>query len=503
MTKKQAVFILGAGPAGLAAAQELAAKKLFQLNVLEKDDKVGGISRTESDKGYSFDIGGHRFFTKSNKIAAIWHETLGSEFLTVQRQSRIFYNHKFFQYPLKFWNTLLNLGVTESIRVSVSYVKAILFPFPQENSFEEWTINRFGKRLFLLFFKSYTEKVWGIPCSCIQSDWAAQRIKGLSFASAVINAVFKTTKATSLIDEFFYPRLGPGMMWEKFRERITLEGGSVKVNARAVALHHQQGIIRELTFQKGGDRFTVAADQVISSIPLDCLIAILDPPAPPKVIEAAKKISYRAFIIVVLIVAKKEVFSDQWLYIHAPEVNVGRIQNFKNWSLAMVPDENTTSLGMEYFCSETDEIWARTDQDLVSLAAQEIELLGLVQGFEIVDSYVMRQPKAYPVYDEGYKKHLEEIKKYLQQFENFQTVGRNGMHRYNNMDHSMLSGIMAAENLMGSRHDIWEMKDPEEYLEENLIDRAPGMLASFRRPVEKSLALAAVIVSISLLYCFW
>lgn len=459
--------MIGAGPAGLAAARELATKNFFELYVFEKDDKVGGISRTESYKGYFFDIGGHRFFTKNKAIDALWRETLGPDFLTVQRTSKIYYNRRFFHYPLRFWDTVLNLGVFESVLVFTSYLKAMLFPSPRENTFEEWTINRFGKRLYQLFFKSYTEKVWGISCSQIRSDWAAQRIKGLSFTSAAINAIFKTTKAKSLIDEFFYPKLGPGMMWERFRNHIGAEGGIVEVNCRVVALHHSQGAIREITYRKGGEQIRVACDQVISSIPLDNLIAALDPAPSPHIIRTAQNISYRAFIIVVLIIDRKDLFPDQWLYIHAPEVSVGRIQNFKNWSCSMVPNDHTTSLGMEYFCSENDEIWQTSDRELVGMAAREIELLGIARETEVIDSVVLRQSKAYPVYDEHYKKHLEELKNYLNQFKNLQTVGRNGMHRYNNMDHSMMTGMMAAENILGANHNIWETNDADEYLEDN------------------------------------
>ena len=500
--KRKSVYVIGAGPAGLAAARELAGEDRFELFVLESDDKVGGISRTETYRGYYFDIGGHRFFTKNREIDGIWRNALGSDFLTVQRKSKIYYNRRFFHYPLRFWDTFRKLGPCESFLVCTSYVRAILFPSRTEETFEDWTINRFGRRLYQLFFKSYTEKVWGVSCREIRSDWAAQRIKGLSFISAAMHAIFRNNKAKSLIDEFFYPRLGPGMMWERFREEIGAAGGSVAMGCRVVALHHSQGAIGEITYQNGEELVRVPCDQVISSMPLDNLIAALDPPPPPRVAAAARKISYRAFIIVVLIIERRDLFPDQWLYIHAPEVLVGRIQNFKNWSPSMVPDGRMTSLGMEYFCSEGDEIWNSPDEDLIGRAVREIELLGIAGAHEVRDSTVIRQPKAYPVYDEHYREHLAELKTYLGWFTNLQTVGRNGMHRYNNMDHSMLTGIKAAGNLRGENHDIWETHDADGYLEEDRGDsvrrRLPGPLAVIqRRPV---LSAAALIL---LVLCLW
>ncbi len=503
MKAKTSVYVIGAGPAGLAAARELVAKPDIKLYVIEKDDNVGGISRTEAYKGYFFDIGGHRFFTKNTAIETLWRTTLGPDFLPVQRRSRIYYNRRFFHYPSRFWNTVVNLGVLESVLVLASYLRAVLFPSPLENTFEEWTINRFGKRLYQLFFKSYTEKVWGISCDRILSDWAAQRIKGLSFTSAAANAIFKNTKAKSLIEEFFYPRLGPGMMWERFREHITGAGGSVELACRVVSLHHVRGIISEITYQKENEQLRVACDEVISSLPLDNLIGALDPPPPDRILKTARKISYRAFIIVVLILDKKEVFPDQWLYIHAPEVAVGRIQNFKNWSSAMVPDGQTTSLGMEYFCSEQDRLWRMTDADFVKMATRELAILGIAEEASVLDSVVIRQPKAYPVYDDGYKAHIQELKNYLSQFENLQTVGRNGMHRYNNMDHSMLTGIMAAENVLGSAHNIWATEDADTYLEEGPANTKASRLTKYLRPLRQKGTIFSTVAIILLFVYLW
>lgn len=489
MTPKKSVYIIGAGPAGLTAAKKLTLHNQFKVSVLEKRNKVGGISRTESYKGYYFDIGGHRFFTKNKAINTLWRETLGEDLLTVRRISSIYYRQKYFHYPLRFWSTLLNLGPYASFLISASYLKAIFFPLLPEKTFEQWTINRFGKRLYRMFFKEYTEKVWGIPCSKIQADWAAQRIQGLSLSVAVLNAIFGSSRSKSLIEEFHYPKFGPGMMWNAFQKNVETQGGNVELNSEVISLKHSQGIIQAITYQKDGKKFEEPVDQVISSTPINLLINLLNPPPPKNVLKAAKKLSYRAFIIVILIIDKKDLFPDQWLYIHSPDVSVGRIQNFKNWSQAMVPENNTTSLGMEYFCSENEAIWQLSDEKLTGIASREIEALGVTTEKHVVDSYVVRQPKAYPVYDEGFKKHVAVIKDYLESYTNLQTIGRAGMHRYNNMDHSMMTGTLAAENIVGARNDIWQVNDEKNYLEKIQNNHRTNLrLPSFINRYKKTLA---------------
>ncbi len=482
MNGKKTAIIIGAGPAGLAAAHHLANNRHFQVHVLEMADKVGGISRTESHNGYLFDIGGHRFFSRDPVITGLWQEMLGEDFLTVQRRSRIYYRRRYLNYPLRLWDTIINLGAVESLRACVSYLKAKACPLAREDTFEQWTVNRFGRRLYEMFFKSYTEKVWGMSCTRIRSDWAAQRIKGLSFKTALTHAVFRNTSAVSLIEAFSYPRLGPGMMWEKFRHAVQAAGGNVELGSPVVALRHADGLVQEVSYRLDGDIVQLPADEIISSLPLDNLIGILDPPPPPEILEAAGKISYRSFIIIILVFDEKELFPDQWLYIHSPDVAVGRIQNFKNWSPAMVPDQATTSLGLEYFCNENDELWSSDDQDLIRLAIREIGHLGIARADRVIDSCVLRQAKAYPVYDEHYREHIEVLKTYLGQIRNLQSVGRNGMHRYSNMDLAMTSGILAAQNVTGARHDLWQLGNSTDYLEEGSPREKKGKLQTAAAP---------------------
>jgi protoporphyrinogen oxidase len=459
------VVIIGAGPAGLTAAYELIQNGMRPI-VLEKTGFVGGISRTETYKDYYFDIGGHRFFSKFDAINALWEKMLGKDFLNVNRMSRIYYQDRFYNYPLNIANALINLGIAESVRIGVSYIKAQLFPHKPEETFEQWVSNRFGDRLYRIFFKSYTEKVWGIPCHEIRADWAAQRIQGLSLMKALSNALLKNQNAKTLIEEFNYPVFGPGMMWQRFQKYVEDNGGRVRLNCRAVGLKHRNGKIKSVVVDENDQTSEYAADHVISSIPITLLVNILNPKAPVDVLDASTALSHRSFLIVILIIDKKDLFPDQWIYIHSPEVKVGRIQNFKNWSPAMTPDPEKTSVGMEYFCNAGDELWTLSDQELTRIASRELSLLGLSEVDDVCDSYVVRQPGAYPVYDRHYAENLDVIRQHVNGFNNLQTIGRNGMHRYNNMDHSMLTGILSVKNIMGENHDLWRVNDEDEYLEE-------------------------------------
>lgn len=462
----ESVVIIGAGPAGLAAAHECLADGKRPV-VFEKSDKVGGISRTETYKGYYFDIGGHRFFSKNQRINRLWRQMLGHDLIKVSRLSRIYYRGRFFNYPLSCFNALANLGILESLLIILSYVRAQFKRQAVENTFEQWVANRFGRRLYKTFFKTYTEKVWGLPCDEIQADWAAQRIKGLSLMTAVANALFGARQAKSLIDEFDYPVRGPGMMWEGFRKAIEKGGGLVRLNSKVARLEHdKKGRVTAVFYRQGEEIVKIAAGHFISSIPITHLVNLFEPHPPAEVLAAAEALSYRAFLIVGLIVDRQDLFPDQWIYVHSPDVQVGRIQNFKNWSAAMVPDPARTSVGMEYFCNQGDATWNMADADLIRLAARELAALGLASTDDIVDGLVIRQPGAYPIYDRWYAGNLAVLRDFLAGFTNLQTIGRNGMHRYNNMDHSMLTGIQAVENIKGAGHDLWAVNEEEEYLEE-------------------------------------
>jgi len=464
------VIITGAGPAGLTAAYKLVKQGIAPL-VLEKGDKVGGIARTETYKGYRFDIGGHRFYTKVEVVQKLWLEVLGNDFIKVPRLSRIYYGGKFFNYPLSVFNTLLNLGMIESALILLSYFKIKVQPLTEETTFEQWVTNRFGERLYKTFFKTYTEKVWGIPCNEIQADWAAQRIKGLSLTTAVINALFGSNDTKTLIKEFDYPRLGPGMMWEKFTEAVESKGGKVELNTGVIRIERDGYRVKNIVAEKNGEIFRFSADNFISSMPVSALINRMEPSAPEEVLHAARSLNYRAFMIVSLVVNQVDLFPDNWIYIHTPDVKVGRIQNFKNWSPEMVPDLSKTCLGMEYFCNEDDDVWNMDDGDLIKLAAKELEALNLAKASDVEDGVVIRQAKAYPVYDSEYRQHLQVLQDFLTKFENLQTIGRNGMHRYNNQDHSMLTGILAVRNLDGEKHNLWEVNTERSYYEDFTSDK--------------------------------
>ncbi len=484
-------FIIGAGPAGLTAALELSRLGRPAI-VLEQDSTVGGLARTVEYKGYRFDIGGHRFFTKAPLVEDIWRELLGADLLEIQRLSRIYYRGRYFDYPLRPLNAVLGLGPFEACRILLSYLRARLAPLPEEPDFESWVINRFGRRLYEIFFKSYTEKVWGMPCHEISSDWAAQRIKNLDLAAALRNAFTRTGAVgdgaivTTLIDRFLYPRLGPGMMWESCRARLERSGVPTWTGTRVLKLHHSDHHsgrrVTRLTVDRGGELSTLDVDQVLCSMPLQALVGCLDPAPPGAVRAAARQLRYRDFLAVVLIVDRPRVFPDNWLYVHSPEVRVGRIQNFKNWSEAMVPDPSRTSLGLEYFVHEHDELLGKTDQELAALGARELQALGLVDASEVIDSVVVRVPKAYPVYDHRYRDVLSRMLPYLRSFSNLQLMGRNGQHRYNNQDHSMLTGIYAARNLAGANYDIWSVNVDLQHHETATTDPDVGGGNQPRRP---------------------
>jgi protoporphyrinogen oxidase len=460
--------IIGAGPAGLTAAYELG-KAGAPVTVLEASAVVGGISQTVERDGWRFDIGGHRFFTKVPEVEALWHEILPpEEFLMRPRLSRIFYNGKLFDYPIKAGNALRNLGPLEAVRCVLSYLWVRVHR-PDQSTYEGWVASRFGWRLYRHFFKSYTEKVWGMPASEMPADWAAQRIKNLSLMTAVIRALLPASNkkdVASLIEEFQYPKLGPGLMWERCRDKVQELGGEVQMRTRASAVHHDGGRAVAVSTGSATGTSRIACDAVVSSMPLSQLVLAMEPPAPSAVRSAATSLRYRDFLTVALVVPERFSFPDNWIYIHSPDVKVGRIQNFGSWSPFLVKD-GRTCLGMEYFVNEGDEMWAATDDELIARGKRELAHLGLVDEAAVEAGYVVRMPKAYPIYDVEYAGHVATIREWLAEHApNVHPVGRNGMHKYNNQDHSMLTALLSARNILGASHDVWEVNVEDDYHEE-------------------------------------
>ncbi len=470
--------IVGAGPAGLTAAYELS-KQQAPVVVLESDPEyVGGISRTVNYKGFRFDIGGHRFFSKSREVEEFWTEIDGENMLDRPRSSRIYYNGQFYTYPLKPFEALSKLGLIESVLCMLSFATAQLHPTRNPRTFEDWVSNQFGKRLFRIFFKTYTEKVWGMSCSEISADWAAQRIKGLSLGSAIKHALLSKRSTDNdrkhvvktLIDTFRYPRLGPGMMWEACTEKIRKLGGTVMLGRKVTGCRFDvaTNLWVITTRSANGDVEQYRGEHLVSSMPIRELVAQIEPKLPESALQAARALRYRDFLTVGLIVHDRGRFTDNWIYIHDPSVQVGRVQNYKSWSPEMVPDASYCSYGLEYFCFEGDGLWTTTDSQLIELAKSEIQKVNLAASGDVVDGCVIRQPKAYPVYDDAYQQHVSTIRKALG--ENYPTVhlvGRNGMHKYNNQDHAMMTAMLTAKNILagGCKYNVWAVNQDAEYHE--------------------------------------
>jgi protoporphyrinogen oxidase len=463
--------VIGAGPAGLTAAYQLT-KQGAPVEVFEAAGVVGGISQTAERDGWRFDIGGHRFFTKVPQVEALWHEILPEEdFLLRPRMSRIYYRGKLYDYPLKAMNALRNLGVLQAGLAVGSYAWARIRPPKDQTNYEGWLVARFGWRLYRTFFKTYTEKVWGIPVNQMPADWAAQRVKNLSLSAAVLNAIRprrNQKEITSLIEEFQYPKYGPGMMWETAAQKVEKAGGTVALNTAVTAIHRDGDKATAVTVtDASGAARRVPADHVISSMPMSTLLKVMDPPPPAEVLAAADDLQYRDFLTVALIVPQEYSFPDNWIYIHEPGVKVGRIQNFGSWSPYLVKAERTC-LGLEFFVFEGDDMWTKADEDLIEQATAELEKLGLVREGAVEGGHVVRMPKAYPTYDQYYKRNVDIMREWLAgHATNVYPVGRNGMHRYNNQDHSMMTAMLTVENILdGSTHDVWSVNVEEEYHEE-------------------------------------
>ena len=471
------VAIIGAGPAGLTAAYQLT-KLGYSVTVIEKDPVyVGGISRTVEHDGFRFDIGGHRFFSKSREVVDLWNEILPDDFIERPRMSRIYYEGKFYSYPLRGFEALMNLGIWRSAMCMLSYAKAKAFPTKDPRSFEQWVVNQFGHKLYSIFFKTYTEKVWGMPCDEMSADWAAQRIKGLSLGGAVIDGLKRSLglnkrrndgmAVKTLLETFRYPRQGPGMMWDAARDKVLAGGNRVLMGTALHQISQDQATGRwRVAARRGDDMLTINAGHVISSAPMRELAGRIHPL--PATLPSALDLNYRDFLTVALMIRSDDLFPDNWIYIHDPRVKVGRVQNFRSWSPEMVPDEALACVGLEYFCFEGDGLWSASDDDLVALATNELATLGLADPATVAGGRVVRQEKAYPVYDDAYRTNVEEMRGELEaRYPTLHLVGRNGMHRYNNQDHAMMTAMLTVRNIQaGERiYDIWAVNEDAEYHE--------------------------------------
>lgn len=491
------VAIIGAGPAGLTAAY-LLGKAGYSVTVIEKDPRyVGGISRTVEHEGFRFDIGGHRFFSRSKEVVDLWNEILPDDFIERPRMSRIYYEGKFYSYPLRAFEALWNLGVWRSALCMASFAKAKLLPNRSVKSFEDWTVNAFGWKLYSIFFKTYTEKVWGMPCDAMSADWAAQRIKGLSLWGAVTDGLKRSLglnkrpndgmAVKTLLESFRYPRLGPGMMWEAARDHVVAHGNHVLMDHKLKQLAFNDVTQQwTMTATDGeGAQVAIKAAHVISSAPMRELASRLHPL--PAALSEAANLKYRDFLTVALMIRSPDLFPDNWIYIHDSKVKVGRVQNFRSWSPEMVPDPDLACVGLEYFCFEGDGLWSASDDELVALATKEMAQLGLCAAEQVVGGTVVRQEKAYPVYDEDYAANVEVLRQEIEaRYPTLHCVGRNGMHRYNNQDHAMMTAMLTVRNIQaGARvYDIWAVNEDAEYHESgNEGERAA--LASVRAVPER------------------
>ncbi len=485
------VLCVGAGPAGLTSGYLLSQQGLNTL-ILEKNPiDVGGISRTVEYKGYRFDIGGHRFFSKSSEVNALWRELLGDDLIERPRKSRIYYKQQFFTYPLKAFEALIKLGPITSLKAILSYFQYQFKPIKNVRSFEDWVTNQFGRQLFNIFFKTYTEKIWGMPCGEISADWAAQRIKGLSLWSALKDALLPQRAKgdiKTLINHFYYPRLGPGMMWQATRDKIHQLGNEVRLDSQVSQLCYNDDKSWTVHYYHGEEKRTCRTQEIISSMPLRELVLALTPAAPAEVIDAAKRLKYRDFLIVALMINHLGDFDDNWVYIHDPKVKVGRVQNFRSWSPEMITDDKSNCYGMEYFCFEGDNLWSSDDKSLIAMAKKEIDTIGLAKKEDIFDAYVIREAKAYPVYDDDYKKNVALIAHYLEStYPSLHLVGRNGMHKYNNQDHAMMTAMLTVKNILAKerRYDVWRVNEDALYHESGLQAEASAPVNERLVPTRK------------------
>jgi len=469
MPSAKPIVIMGAGPAGLTAAWELVRAGRRDVVVWEADPShVGGISRTVQAEGFRIDIGGHLFSSKAQEVNEIWRQIMPDDFAKCSKLSRISYRGKFFNNPVEATNAFRQLGLVESAKILWSYFQSSRHPIQPEVTYADWVVNHFGPRLYETFFKPYTEKVWGVSCEALSADWGARYFKDISLREVIHAAVYgkKATAEQTAVTKFFYPRYGPGQMWETAANKILDKGAAIFLDRKVQTIHWDETGVTHITgTNRAGDFFQQEGSHFISSIPLRELMLSFDPPPPKEVTAAARALRYRDFITVCLIVGRQDIFPDSWLYIQDPSVKVGRVLNYKNLSAGMVPEPKFTSLGMEYFCFEGDNLWTTTDYDMAQLAIREAVQIGLVRASEVKDAFVVRMPKAFPIYDLQYQEHLNTIKGWVGLFYNLQPVGRNGLHNYNRQDHSMMTAMLAVRNIQGASYDCWKVNADAEYQE--------------------------------------
>ena len=467
---KTDILIIGAGPAGLTAGFKLINKRKFII--LEKNPSyVGGISRTEKYKNFKFDIGGHRFFSKSKEINQLWDQMLPKDIILRKRSSRILFKNKFYSYPLKPIEALLNLGFFESFMVVLSYIKAKLIKNKNIKTYQDWVVDKFGQRLFKNFFETYTEKVWGMKCSEISSDWAAQRIKGLDLKKLIINSLFKikSKKIKTLVNEFKYPRKGPGMLWESVRDKIIENNNEIFMNAYAYEYKYLEDMrIWKIKCKINNEDFEIICNRIINSAPLKEVVHNINPCLKTK--KEADLLSYRDFITVAVILDYKLNIEDNWIYLHDPEIKAGRLQNFASWSPEMIDqNKDCACVGLEYFCNKGYGLWSSSDKEIMEVAKNDLKKISIIDTSKISDFKIVRQEKAYPVYDENYKNAVLKIVEELNlKYKSMHMVGRNGMHKYNNQDHAMMSSILTVDNILNNnfKNDPWMINIDAEYHEE-------------------------------------
>lgn len=471
---KKHIVIIGAGPAGLSAAIELTkdqGSKKFDITILEKNDKVGGLARTVNFQGGRFDVGPHRFYTKNKEVLDLWKKTLGKDFTKVKRLTRMLYRDKFFLYPIALMDVATKLSPIELVEVLFSFISAKLFlRNMQPVSFEDYITKNFGRKMFSIFFKTYTEKIWGISCKDIAAKWASQRIKNLNLWEIIKNSLNSTSEksAKSLVDEFYYPSLGSGLMYETMAKNLTKLGVKILLNAEVLDIKTSRNKITSISYKRSGKVMKLAVDNVLSSMPITSLVASLRPVAPRRVLSSAKRMIFRDHITVNLTVSSNCPFPDNWIYIHDPNVQMARVTNYNTMSSNMSKNKNLSSISVEYFAFRSENIWKMSDEKLIDLAKLELNQVKLVAPESIVAGFVIRELDSYPVYYTGHEQYFEDVKKFVSEISNLELVGRGGMFKYNNMDHSIYSGMLGARNIsLGYRkYQTWSVNEDAEYLEE-------------------------------------